>query len=362
MLAYYILFAVPICLKIIYAYNRNDSLYKPAKINEEQKVIISFFIILFLLLALRKDDVGIDLNNYKTIFNSVTRSDWVNLQNNKIEYGYLLYNKLLSSINNNFQFFMACTALITVFPIAFLFYRESEDALLSISIFCVLSNFCMLFSGLRQSIAIAFTVPAYYCAKNKKLLWFIIFVFLAFNFHRSAMIMLLIYPLYNITISKKSIFFIAPAMIAIFIFRSKIFDFLINFIGDEYQLKYGSQIDTGAYTTLILFIMFALYAFLAIDDKKIDKDILGLRNILLLAICIQFFASLNSVAMRMNYYFITFIPVLISKTYYYCKEIDRSIVNLVNIVITVFFIGYFFYNANHGADILQIFPYSLFWR
>ena len=99
-----------------------------------------------------------------------------------------------------------------------------------------------------------------------------------------------------------------------------------------------------------------------IDDSVADKEVLGLRNVMVLATCIQFFASLNTVAMRVNYYFIPLIPLLISKVYYRANEENKKVVTAANIIMIVFFFGYFFYTAYTGSDILQIFPYKAFWQ
>ena len=83
---------------------------------------------------------------------------------------------------------------------------------------------------------------------------------------------------------------------------------------------------------------------------------------MVLATCIQFFASLNTVAMRMNYYFIPLVPLLISKVYYSANEKNKKLITTANIVMVVFFFGYFFYTAYTGSDILHIFPYKAFWQ
>jgi hypothetical protein len=61
---------------------------------------------------------------------------------------------------------------------------------------------------------------------------------------------------------------------------------------------------------LILFLIFTVFAYLVPDESKLDPDTIGMRNFLLLAVAIQMFAPLHSLAMRMNYYYIVFIPLL----------------------------------------------------
>lgn len=364
MTIYYVLFGIPLLVKLVYILgNKRNRLEVPTEqaIKQNQIIIIVFFIIYFIMLAVRRDDIGVDLTNYKYMFNRVAGVDYKDLTKFKTEYGYSALNKFLGSINNNFQFYLGVVAVITVLPLGILYYKESENALVAIGIFANLSVFNMLFSGLRQSIAIGIGVFAFYCAKNKKNLKFLLCVFLAVLFHRSALILLILYPVYNIKISKNKIFIITFLMGILFIFKEMIFSFLLKYIGEVYDERYGSVTNTGAYSILILFIIFCVYSFLMIDIES-ESELNGLRNILVLATCLQIFASLNSVAMRFNYYFIPYIPILISKISNHCDEDDKKIADIANYVMIVFFFFYFFYMAYTGDDILRIFPYKAFWQ
>ena len=363
MSVYYILLGTPVLLKIMLLFLGKDNVLKKNDyLKAEKKIIAVFFIIFFFILALRRKDIGVDLSNYEFYFKRNAGLSYSDLTRFKTEYGYSALNKFVMDIHNDFQFYLGVVAFITVLPLGILYYQESENALLSIGIFINLSVFNMLFSGLRQSIAIAISVLAFYCVKNKKLLWFLLCVFLAYNFHRSAIVLLVLYPIFNIKLTTKSLIAIIPVMSVIFVFKEKVFNFLLTYFADDYNSKYGVQESNGAYMVLLLFTLFLIYSFFMIDDSVADKEVLGLRNVMVLATCIQFFASLNTVAMRVNYYFIPLIPLLISKVYYRANEENKKVVTAANIIMIVFFFGYFFYTAYTGSDILQIFPYKAFWQ
>lgn len=65
-------------------------------------------------------------------------------------------------------------------------------------------------------------VPAWYSAKDKKLVRFILVVLLAMQFHTSAFMLFLIYPLYYAKITKKWLWFVVPCMVALYFFRMPI--------------------------------------------------------------------------------------------------------------------------------------------
>ena len=92
-----------------------------------------------------------------------------------------------------------------------------------------------------------------------------------------------------------------------------------------------------------------------------DESFIGLRNLLLLATFIQVFASINTIVMRLNYYVLVFLPILIPKVKINCKREFKRISYVAELVMMVFFTFYFFYNGYTGADILNIYPYIPMW-
>lgn len=140
-------------------------------------LLCAFFVMLLALLCLRSPDLGRDLPSYKYYYDSIAATPWRNLSPSVfgIEWEYVLLNKLASSIWDNFSFFLAIVALLEVLPIAFLYKKESELPLLTILLYVNMPTFSMMFSGLRQSIAIALGVIAFYYTKRKQPIRFIVF-------------------------------------------------------------------------------------------------------------------------------------------------------------------------------------------
>lgn len=360
MAAYIALVGIPIFFQLFLS-KRIETKHKGRKVSV---TLVVFFLLLFILLSCRSVKVGVDLENYIPWFQRISKTPWKEIFTvvEGIEPGYIVLNKLISIFSDNPQFFLTVIALITVFPLAILYGKNSENELLTIALFLILSNFNMLFSGLRQAIAISVGAVSYYFVKRKKFFLFLCSVIFAMLFHKSAFMLFLLYPVYHVRITKRWLWWIVPALVGIFIFNKQIFSLLIGFLGEKYQEQYNVIESTGAYAMIFLFVLFAIYSFLVPDTKKLDKETIGLRNILLLSICIQLFAPINTVAMRMNYYFLTFLPLLIPKVGSRCKTVDIKIVSLANTVMIIFFIAYFLLNTFIGEDILQIYPYIPFWK
>lgn len=327
--------------------------------HERAKATIKFFfILLFALLALRAPEIGRDLSNYRYYFNLYGGIGWDELGNYSTELGYVALNKVVTIFTDNFQWFLAACALLTICPIARVYKDEIEDPVWTIALFICMSTFIMLFSGLRQSIAMALGMLAFQCAKGHKFLPFLIVVAAATLFHRSAFILLIIYPLYHAKITKKWLYVVIPCLVAVFVYNKQIFTFLTLFIEDYYQSTIS---ETGAYGTLILLILLSVYSFAVADETRLDDTTRGMRNILLLSVALQMFAPLHTLAMRMNYYFLLFTPLLIPKIAAQSRPRYAQVVRLSRYVMIVFFFAYFFVSCPK-TNALDTFPYKFFWE
>lgn len=352
MFPYWLLVGIPFLVNIAW-FGRDK--------RKNRSLIFIFFILYFLLLALRSESIGIDLTSYKYMYTNYGEASWNAIFNNKeeIEVGFAIFCKLIYSTNASFHTFIVLVAVIEIVPLAILYCREIEDAFLTIVLFLNIGIFSMLFSGLRQSIAVSLGAIAFLFLKNRKFVLFVLTVFLATTFHTSAFMLIFMLPLYYLKITKRWLVFVIPLIVFIMIFKGKIFSAVVTILPDRYS---HYEIDqTGAVAMLLLYCLFAIYSYMILNERKAGTEIIGLRNFLLFSVILQIFASVSPIAMRMNYYYIIFIPLLIPKVIKNPKLQFVEINGLARSVMLIFFSLYFFYGAYNGADILQIYPYEFFW-
>lgn len=357
MIPYYLLVAAPFLMSVIQFESQARQM-----INKKKNwPILIFFAIYAILLALRHMSVGVDTAQYSMIFDRNALTDWTTIfRDFDKEIGYALLNKIVSFLQGNYQLFLGIVAAITVIPLAKLYFDESENAMVSVSLFLIFPVFIMNFSGIRQGIAVSIGAIAYYAVKKKKLLPFILLVLLAISFHRSAFILILLYPLYHMRLRKAYTPFILGVIGLVYLFNEELFRLVVPLLGEDYADRLDSISDNGAYAMIILMVLFLLYAFIAPDENLMDRDTVALRNIMVLVTVLQMFVPLDRLAMRLNYYYLIFVPLLIPRVTNRFKVADKFITNVINIVMIVFFIGYFFL-VNVSADNLGIFPYRFFW-
>lgn len=319
-----------------------------------------FFLLLTAMIALRHESIGNDTRNYINIFNAYSRADWDDFRRTNLEAGFPYLNKLISLVSKEPQFYLAVIAILTGAMIYPTYKRLCTDASLTIVLYCTMSTFVMMFSGIRQMLAIGIGFIAYHFTRRKMLIPFILAVLAAVSIHTSAYMLAFMYPLYHARITKKWLYMVVPALAVCFAYNEQIFGTLALIL-QEFT-EYDAEITaTGAYTMLILFGAFIVFSFLIPDERKLDVEIIGLRNFLLLAFALQMFAPLHVLAMRMGYYYIIFIPLLLPKIVECRSRRWNQVAILGRHVMVVFFLLYFFVNAS-GDGNLNVFPYHFFWE
>ena len=357
---FYVLLLVPIIMqhfsvKRTYA-GKLQSVYE----KNNRNALAFFFIFLTVLVMLRHVRIGNDTRNYSAIFRGFSRMDWGQIWRSSMEVGFSYFNKIISIFTKESQVYFAVTALVTVVMIYPTYKRLCTDASLTIVLFSIMSTFIMMFSGIRQMLAVGLGCIAYELTRKKKFVSFILIVLLAMSFHVSAFMLIFMYPLYYAKITKKWLLFIIPILSVIFVFNQPIFSALTMLL-ERYTKYEGGIVSTGAYTMLVVFGAFAVFSFLVPDESKLGEEGIGLRNFLLLSIVVQMFAPLHTLAMRMNYYYIIFIPLLLPKVIESADVRWKQLARVGRYVMLVGFLVYFFFNAYNGKN-LHVFPYHFFWE
>ena len=356
MLVFVILLFAPILIQLV-----SGSRYQTEKQRKNHAALTFFFVWLTILIMLRHDTVGNDTRNYIRFFNSCFKMSWSQSISDSQEIGYFYFNKIVSLITEDPQVFLAIAAIVVSALMYPTYKRLCIDSTLTIVLFLSMSTFVMMFSGIRQMIAIALGFLAYEFTRKKQIILFVIVVAVAMTIHTSAFMIALMYPIYHVPLKKEHLFGIVPLMGILFIFNEPIFSFLGEYI--EKYTRFEAEISSSnAYTMLVLFVFFTAFAFLIPSEKQMDRETMGLRNFLIVALALQMFAPVHVLAMRMNYYYIIFIPLLIPKIISCSHRETKGIAYLARYVMIVFFVGYFLYNIYTSGGGLNVFPYHFYWE
>ena len=310
------------------------------------------FVVLWLILALRADNIGTDLNFYIPIF---LNDNW-DIFN--FEKGYVVFNQYVYRFTQNQYILLAIISFISIFPISILFRKFSKNICFSYIIFSSFIIYHFTFSGLRQSMALGIIGISYLFLVKKNLIKFLLTVLLASTFHTSSIIFLIFYPLCNwLKITNIKYFILCIAGILIIFSLEPILRLILPIIfGEGKYIYYIDKDIIPAYNLLILLLIFFIFTFIV---KKPSKELLNYRMASFLAVMCQSLGTISASATRIGYYFFIFIPLLLPQTIAE-SNLKKEYRIFITIGLVLFMIFFFFYTNGNGY--LNVIPYSFFWE
>lgn len=172
-------FVVLLLLIVISCMNTSDS-----------KKATLCFIVLFLLAAIRYG-IGYDYYSYL----SYILQDREEYQYEKMEPFSLILLKI--GYYTHYQFFYALGSLLTLYPVYLVCKKYSVNPALSLIVFYLHPSFYLAYlSIVRNGMAISFVFLAFIFLHERKILKSVLFLICACMFHKSAVIGVLIYPIF----------------------------------------------------------------------------------------------------------------------------------------------------------------------
>lgn len=339
------------------------------KMRQQKKLFVFVScMVLIGVIGLRSEYQGIDLHNsvgtgYFYVYDIVcgdTVGDIFRFFNVKryanFEIGYVLFNKAISVITKEHWILLFATSLISIAPVGYFIYHNSKNAWLSFVVYMSLPFFTSAyFSAIRQGIAIGMAVYSYKYIKGKKLLAFLLVTILATQFHKSAIVYFLAYPIYHIKLKKRDSLMLGGIIIGFFyILRVPLFMLLSKIIRSSVDID-----NNGAVNYLLL--LTGIYMLCVLFGDEHNSESCGLRNLFLLGCFSQAFAGVYSTAGRVTWFFLPVLIILIPNLLEELKIKERQIVKPISWVIGVLAIVLGLYYLRYDM-IADAYPYVPYWR
>ena len=336
------------------------------------------FIMWAAIIGLRHPTMGVDLhygasNGYWGMFSYIGNQSWENILNREFlnyERGYVIFNKILNYLSDDAQILLLIAAVLEIGVIVWLIYKYSKFPLNSMVVYIALPAFMIVFSGMRQALAIAITIYSFRFIKEKKLIPFIIAVLLANQFHSSAILFLGAYPIYYVR-TEKVIYKIASILVlpVVFVFREPLFNIMVRFLGENDKVT-----ATNAFMLFVFFVL--IYVFCLLLEDKSNEEQIGCRNLFYMACICQAFSGVSNLAMRVGYYYMIYLVLLFpeimipqkAKTQFDSemisfrqKEKDKNNFLLMYSTILAFFTLWGIYSLSTSTW-AETNPHSFFWQ
>lgn len=329
--------------------------------NHNQNFALFAIIIITAMVAMRHPSMGMDLGynmsgGYLDSFDFFAEASWSkvfrNLNYLSYEPGFILFNKIIATIWNNQQFFLAICAVITIVPVGNLIAKKSGSPLTSFLVYLAFPIFTISFSGLRQGIAMGICCLALRCVQEKKVLKFILLIVVASLFHSSSLLFLIAYPVYNIKMTKKTRLWSLLAIPIILICQVPLLRLVLKLLGkSDYYID-----NNGAYLLLVFFVGAYLFCAMVSDDS--DQECNGYLNLFYICCLLQTFGYISSIATRTAYYFMIVLVLLLPKA---INCIEPKMRMFAKYAFNCFFIIYGL-DAINGNSWAMSAPYYWFWE
>ena len=123
-------------------------------------------------------------------------------------------------------------------------------------------------------------------------------IIVASLFHKTALVLLLVYPIVNIPRSKYKNVFLTVITILCLMFSSQISNLLMN----DFYDRYADKVFSGGGIKLLLFYIILFIVYLILKRYSRDKEKESIVKISLFTIIMQFFAVQNNAFSRIAAY------------------------------------------------------------
>lgn len=315
-----------------------------------------FFLIatqLALLMGLRGKTVGFDTHTYIDYFT------WTQLgvEPTWIELGNRAILKAIIAVSDSPTVMFVVYAAITVFPVFWVIKNESENAHLSIIVYCGLQFYYFAYNGMRQGAAMSLALVAVYYLNLNKSWRFLIWVLVASLLHRSALVVLLCWVIKKtkIRVDISWLPYIAAISVLGALFGKSLVMLVLRFFS-RYAGYIGTTFaDEGNWLHPFMFL--SILAFLLwitpINDERVAFDL----TLLGVGVVLYFISTSFQLMNRVTYYFIMPLIVLLPNAIETMSRNNRTVSKII---------AYVAISVYHLLLIIRkcqgIIPYRFFWQ
>lgn len=339
------------------------------KFKKNKKISIILMIIICAIISVfagyRDLTIGTDVMIYANTIIEFLNKGW-NIEYMGIEPAYVQIAKMVVGIGGNTNTLLLFTAIIIDFFILLAGFQRKNEIDLSLFTLTFLNIFFGISLNLmRQSIAISIFIFAYHFIEEKKPIKYFLLIFIAYLFHRSAIILFFIYPLYWLIMKnygKKGKFIEMVTILltmCILLFMSNIL-ILLNNIGivpdrivNYYSYENYYTLKMNWTSNFVNIGMLVLCNLIFLVDKERKKENSFLTYLTIIGIILFQLGNVIPFAGRIAYYFYFLIYLYaIPRATYVLKNRNEIYFFLIVLLFLYFYITFVY------LCISEIMPYS----
>lgn len=263
---------------------------------------------MFALIALRGRYMGADTSVYLKFFDEIINTPWnriliVNDATYEFEPGFVIFEKLVSCITKSSEVYQVIYSSIYFLAVVSFANQLDKGSFSFLYFFATMGTYTFMFTGVRQCLAMSICLFSYSFIKKRKLIPFLLLLILAFTFHKSAILFIAAYFIYN-----RKIGWINTAIYAIFGGLAFVYiDVIQEWFNDNLDYDYGIEsTGNGVMSFVIIALITAVSFFMILAFKKQTKESVGLLNVGVITLIMWILRLVTRVAERPSFYFMFF--------------------------------------------------------
>ena len=265
------------------------------------------------------------------------------------EPGFPLLVSILRLFTNDGAVFVFITAMFTIGSVLLITYKYTNTYIFASMLFIFTGIWHGSFNGVRQYFAAAIICLAHRFILEKKILKYMICVFIAFLIHSSAIIMVIPYFILRNKVSLKNILILAVGSL---ILRNN-YEFIFSFVGDLKDETMNVANDVYLLNQVnplrvIVNVVPAVFCVLLHITTPKDKETTFYLNILILYGLLSVIGMNSPYLSRVNIYLGVCQPLAMCKLVVFK---DKKIETIVKWIIILLFFGFWYYEVSNGSSL-----------
>lgn len=322
------------------------------------------FFYFFLLVALRSSIVGNDTVAYLNLYEDIVSYPFNYLSDffMRYEIGYILFNKGATLISSSTQTILILSGMVSLYGYYYFIRKHSISVFLSIAMFVLLRYLDHNMNIIRECMAMSILFFAFDCAVKRRILPFLLLVFIAFLFHKTAIIFLFVWPLVKIPFTKKNISIITIGVLILYVNFNLLFASSLALF-ETYSYYEGGKYfgETRLATILNIGVMLCFFVLVLILKRNMGTKFreLGYERMLMMVyigLCILILSLKFNLFDRIAIYFNVFVIVLVPNVVMHIRRANIRL--LVQVTIFFFLLAYYICIITFRPEWNRIYPYS----
>lgn len=270
--------------------------------------------------------VGVDMIRYSRHYENAAKYSFRrSLYYSDTSQLYYASNWISRHVGWSFQTYVLIVSVFCVSVFGWYIYKWSKSPFLSLFVYLGVGSYTFLYSGLKQSIAMAVMLIAVDQYNEKHFSAAFMVLVIAFFFHPSAIIMLPYFIISKVGINKLVLLSYFMILILSIIFRIQLGRILTLIYDETYLGHYSSRGRLGGTAIFVLGILI-IYALLNYDDIKIAgsqkcKYLHGLFIMFIIQVCSSYAYSFTRINL---YYMVSIMTLVIPQVVTECHTVFKA--------------------------------------